>query len=89
MSSLFFLLLAVLCFFWMAETRVSFSPFTFEMVKPYKAIGFFLVIVGIFFLEHQSAKTAVNDFKIELIKSLEQAKIEEVKSFKDSIDGSK
>jgi hypothetical protein len=89
MSTLLFLSLAVLCFLWMAETRVTFSPFTFEMLKPYKAIGFTCILVGIMFLENQAGKTAVNDFKIELINELEKSKQKEVKIIKDTTDGSK
>ena len=88
MSTLFFLLLAVLCFFWMAETKVTFSPFTFEMMKLYKAIGFFLIIIGIGFIEHQAAKTAVNEFKIDLVEALEKSRFE-VKDHKETTDGSK
>jgi hypothetical protein len=72
MSTLLFLLLAVFCFFWMAETKVTFSPFTFEMVKLHKAIGFFLIIIGIWFIEYQSEKVGANKFKEELIKQLEE-----------------
>lgn len=72
MSTLFFLLLAVLCFFWMADTKVTFSPFTFEMMKFHKAIGFFLIIIGIWFIEYQSEKEGANKFKQELIKQLEE-----------------
>jgi hypothetical protein len=88
MSTLFFLLLAVLCFFWMAETKVTFSPFTFEMMKFHKAVGFFLIIIGIWFIEFQAAKTAVNEFKIDLIESLENSRVE-IKDHKETTDGSK
>lgn len=72
MSALFFLAIAVIGFFWMAETTITFSPFSFKTEALSKAIGFFLIIIGIAFIENHSEKKGAKKAVDQVIKTLEQ-----------------
>ena len=71
-TSLIYIALSILAFLWMADTEITFSPFSFKMLQAYKAVGFFLVIIGIFFLETQAKINGINEFKTKLVKEIEK-----------------
>lgn len=44
---IFTIILTVICFFWLADTTITFSPFTFKWEKPWHAVGMFMLIIGV------------------------------------------
>jgi amino acid transporter len=44
---IFTIILTVICFFWLANTTITFSPFTFKCERPWHAIGMFMIIIGV------------------------------------------
>ena len=41
------IILTVLCFFWLADTTITFSPFTFKCERIWHAVGMFMLIIGV------------------------------------------
>lgn len=41
------IILTTLCFFWLADTVITFSPFTFECKRLWHAVGMFMLIIGV------------------------------------------
>jgi hypothetical protein len=44
---IFTIILTIICFFWLADTTITFSPFTFECKRIWHAVGMFAVVIGI------------------------------------------
>ena len=72
LTNIFYLVLAVACFFWMAKTSINFSPYSIQFQELPKAIGMFLILIGIGFVEYNSQVVGARKFRDELIKELEK-----------------
>jgi hypothetical protein len=77
-STIFYIIIVVALFFWTANTKISFDPFSIEFKSLYRAIGLFMIMIGIGFMDYQSEKEGAEKFKQALIKELEK-KVEEGK----------
>lgn len=71
-STIFYLIIVVALFFWTANTKISFDPFSIEFGSLYRAIGLFMIIIGIGFIQNQSEKDGAEKLKQALIKELEK-----------------
>ena len=70
------IILTVICFFWLADTTITFSPFTFKCEKLWHAIGMFMLIIGVTITNvsayNRGYKKGAKDFKEEIIKMIEE-----------------
>ena len=78
---IFTIILTVICFFWLADTTITFSPFTFKCERPWHAVGMFMLIIGIAITNvsaynrgyKKGANDGVTEFKDALIEMIESA----------------
>jgi hypothetical protein len=78
---IFTIILSVICFFWLADTTITFSPFTFKCERPWHAIGMFMLIIGVAITNgsaynrgyQKGATDGVTEFKDALIEMIESS----------------
>jgi len=74
---IFPIILTVICFFWLADTTITFSPFTFKCERLGHAIGMFAVVIGIAIM-NSSAYTRGKEAGIKLAGEVIVKMIEEM-----------
>jgi len=89
---LFGLIILAFTFLLIADTTITFSPFTFKMASVGKAIGWFMLIVGIMIIEISAKRKGEEIGRNQVIQQFEDAvdelneeQIQEDMSSKDSI----
>ena len=89
------ILITILGFCILADTTITFSPFSFHMASIPKAIGWIFIFFGIAFIEYNAEKRGSEKAKTDIIQALEKAmevakaedalKIDSIPSSKENI----
>lgn len=85
---IFPIILTVICFFWLADTTITFSPFTFKCERIWHAVGMFAVIIGIGIMNGTSYNKGYEQGSIKgmelyhefIMKKLEEAPIPSIET---------
>ena len=70
-TMIFTILLTIIGFCILADTTITFSPFTFQMASISKAIGWILIFVGVAFIDYNAQVRGEDKAKTEIIQALE------------------
>ena len=63
-------LILVVMFLFLADTKVTFSPFTFKMLHLWKAIGWITIALGVFMVSKDAEITAYKKGSVETLQEL-------------------
>jgi hypothetical protein len=72
-SMLIGLILVVCMFLLIADTTITFSPFTFKMASVGKAIGWMMLIIGIMIIEIAAQRKGEAIGRTQVIEQIEEA----------------
>ena len=78
MSTAAFVILVVLAYLFIADTTISFSPFSVKVESPLRAIGWFLIALGVASIQVQSHREGRKSMLIEIR--------QEIKELQDEFD---
>jgi len=65
-------LILVIMFLFLADTKVTFSPFTFKMFHLWKAVGWITIAVGVFMVSKDAEITAYKKGSMDTIQELDK-----------------
>jgi len=65
-------LILVIMFLFLADTKVTFSPFTFKMFHLWKAVGWITIAAGVFMVSKDAEITAYKKGSMDTIQELDK-----------------
>jgi hypothetical protein len=74
-----YIVLTVVWFLYVADTTITFKPFTIHLAKPSLAFAWLLLIISILLFQHQSYKEGSDDTMNKVMKVIEDVTAEENK----------
>ncbi len=72
-----YIVLTVLWFLYVADTTITFKPFTIHLAKPFLAFAWLLLIISILLFQHQSYKEGSDDTIDKVKEVIENVKTKE------------
>ena len=79
MKTISYIIIFFVVLFFAARTTVSLNPFKVRFESPYFAIGLFLMILGLSFIQHQSRKDGIKEGHKQVIELIEKQQEEQGK----------
>ena len=67
-----YLVILVVMFLFLADTKVTFSPFTFKMHHTWKAVGWITIVLGVFMVSKDAEITAYKKGSNETLQELDR-----------------
>lgn len=72
-----YIIMTVLWFLYVADTTITFKPFTIHLAKPYLAFAWLLLFISILLFQYQSYKEGSDDTMDKVMKVIDDVKSEE------------